>query len=156
MATVKSFEELDVWKLARDLSKEIYALTQKGTFSKDYGLKDQINKSSGSIMDNIAEGFDRGGNREFIQFLSIAKGSCAEVRSQLARALDRNHLMQETFEILNDKANLISKKLNGLINYLNNSNMKGMKFHEPEQDYNLNPEHGTQNFEHRTLNLKPN
>ena len=93
MATIKSFEEIEAWRKARVLSKEIFELTQKGSFSKDFSLRDQINRSSGSIMDNIAEGFERGGNTEFIQFLSIAKGSAGEVCSQIYRAHDRNHLI---------------------------------------------------------------
>jgi four helix bundle protein len=135
MASIKSFEELEVWQLARGLSHEIYLLTQAGSFSKDYSLRDQINKSSGSTMDNIAEGFERGGNREFVQFLSISKGSNAEVRAQLYRAFDRKHIDDEIFARLKDKSILISKKLNGLIRYLNGSDLKGMKFHEPETDY---------------------
>lgn len=139
MATVKSFEELEIWQLARSLANEIYRLTQTVTFAKDYCLRDQINKSSGSIMDNIAEGFERGGNREFIQFLAVAKGSSAEVGSQLFRALDRNHITEETLSELKEKSTLISQKINGLINYLNGSDMKGMKFHEPGTSYNLEP-----------------
>lgn len=86
MATIKSFEEIEAWQTARSLSKEIFGLTNFGSFSKDYGLRDQINRATGSIMDNIAEGFERGGSKEFIQFLAIAKGSAGEVRSQLHRA----------------------------------------------------------------------
>jgi four helix bundle protein len=132
MGTIKSFEEIEAWILAREISKEIFELTQQGTFAKDFELRNQINRSSGSVMDNIAEGFERGGNREFIQFLGIAKGSCGEVRSQLYRAFDRQHISNEKLEYLKDVAVKISKKINGLITYLNNSEMKGMKFHEQE------------------------
>jgi four helix bundle protein len=136
MGTIKSFEEIEAWILAREISKEIFELTQQGTFAKDFELRNQINRSSGSVMDNIAEGFERGGNREFIQFLGIAKGSCGEVRSQLYRAFDRQHISNEKLEYLKDVAVKISKKINGLITYLNNSEMKGMKFHEQEVSYN--------------------
>jgi four helix bundle protein len=132
MATIKSFEDIEAWQLARALSREIYSLTQIGTFAKDYSLRDQINKSSGSIMDNIAEGFERGGNREFIQFLSIAKGSCGEVRSQLYRAVDHKHITNDQLNDLKEKSIVISKKLNGFMNYLLESDIKGMKFQETE------------------------
>jgi four helix bundle protein len=98
MATIKKFQDLEVWQLARALNQAIFDLICGDAFVKDYALKDQINRSSGSIMDNIAEGFERGGNREFIQFLSIAKGSAAEVRSQLYRAMDRKYLEASQFE----------------------------------------------------------
>src|SRR3990172_5987147 len=97
MATIKRFEYIHSWQKARILSKEIYTITKIGEFSKDYDLKNQIRKASGSIMDNIAEGFERGGKGEFIQFLGIAKGSCGEVRSQLYRALDREYIDKEKF-----------------------------------------------------------
>ena len=89
MATFSSFEEIEAWKLSRVLANKIYKVSMDGSFSRDYKLKDQINGSSGSVMDNIAEGFERDGTREFIQFLAIAKGSIGETRSQLYRALDR-------------------------------------------------------------------
>ncbi len=98
MATITTFEELGIWQKARELCKEIWALTQKDRFAKDFGLKDQINRSSGSCMDNIAEGFERDGTKEFVQFLSISKGSIGETRSQLYRALDRGHITQEEFD----------------------------------------------------------
>jgi len=88
MSKVERFEDLKVWQLARVLCKEIHELTMKEAFSKDFKLIGQIKSSSGSIMDNIAEGFERDGNKEFIQFLSISKGSCGETRSQLYRAID--------------------------------------------------------------------
>jgi len=136
VATFKSFEEIEAWQKARELSNEIYMLSTKGDFSKDYSLKDQINRSTGSTMDNIAEGFERGGNREFIQFLSVARGSIGEVRSQLYRAKDRNHIEENTFNTLVDKALTISKQVTALMKYLHQSELKGMKFHEPEEPYN--------------------
>ncbi len=135
MATIKCFEDLDVWQLARKLSCDIYELTKLGSFSKDYSLRDQINKSCGSVMDNIAEGFERGGNREFVQFLAIAKGSAGEVRSQITRAFDRKHINEETYESLRNEALTISKKLSGFMNYLKESDIKGIKFREPEEPY---------------------
>jgi four helix bundle protein len=135
MPTIKSFEEIEAWQLSRDLAKEIYALTQTGFFAKDYSLRDQINKACGSIMDNIAEGFERGGNREFIQFLSVAKGSAGEVRSQLYRSFDHNHITEIQLNDLKAKSILISKKINGLMNYLLDSDIKGMKFQETSYAY---------------------
>ncbi len=128
MSTFKSFEEIEVWQKARSLANKIYDLTLQGSFAGDFKLKDQINGSSGSIMDNIAEGFERDGTREFIQFLSIAKGSAGEARSQLYRALDRNHINKETHKQLNDEVTGISKQLSGLMNYLNKSGVKGIKY----------------------------
>ena len=129
MATIKAFEDIEAWQMARSLSREIFELTNIGSFSCDFGLRDQINRSSGSIMDNIAEGFERGGTKEFIQFLAIAKGSAGEVRSQLCRAADRNHLTAEQHILLKEKTLKISKMINGFILYLRESNIKGMKFH---------------------------
>lgn len=128
MATIQKFEDLEVWQKARKLCNDIYSLTSKGSFEKDFKLRDQINGSSGSIMDNIAEGYERDGKLEFRQFLSIAKGSCGEVRSQLYRALDRNHIVTEEFEILKLQAEEISKQLKGFMNYLNASEFKGAKY----------------------------
>jgi four helix bundle protein len=138
MATISSFEDLKVWQLARELAREIYSLTSKGSFAKDFELKNQINKSAGSIMDNIAEGFERGGNKEFSQFLSISKGSCGEVRSQLYRALDRNHVPENELESAKNKALEVSRQLAGFITYLKNSDMRGVKYaKEPESNYGL-------------------
>ena len=137
MATYKSFEDMEVWQRARVLANRIYALTQTGSFSKDYSLKDQINDSSGSVMDNIAEGFERGGNREFIMFLSYSKGSAGEVRSQLHRAFDRKHISEHEFTELREEALSIGKMLGGLMSYLQNSELRGSKFHEPAPGYEL-------------------
>lgn len=140
MATVNSFEDLEVWKKARTLASKIFEITLQGSLGKDFSLKEALNKTSGSIMDNIAEGFERGGNKEFIQFLFIAKGSAAEVRSQLYRAFDRNHLTSQEFELLKVQVETISKQLSALINYLKTSDLKGPKYvNEPFKNYG-NPE----------------
>src|SRR5512133_869842 len=103
MSTIKRFEDLQVWKRSRELCQEVHLLALQEGFSRDFGLKDQINNSSGSVMDNIAEGFERDGSREFSQFLAISRGSCGECRSQLYRALDRNYISQEQFEVTSQK-----------------------------------------------------
>lgn len=128
MGTIKRFEDLEIWKKARELCQEIYLLREKIITGNDFKLYSQINGSSGSIMDNIAEGFERNGNKEFCQFLSIAKASCGETRSQLYRVLDRNYMSKEEFEILEIKLISLSKQISGFINYLKNSNLKGSKF----------------------------
>ena len=128
MSKVEGFEDLHVWQTARELAKQVYELTSVGNFSKDYSLKDQINRSAGSVMDNIAEGFERGGNKEFIQFLSIAKASCGETRSQLYRTLDKNHINQDNFDLLSNKASELSKQLSKFISYLKNSEYRGEKY----------------------------
>lgn len=128
MATFNTFEDIEVWNKSRALAKVVYQLTIKGSFAKDFALRDQINRSTGSTMDNIAEGFERGGNIEFIQFLSFSKGSAGETRSQLYRALDRQHISQQIFNDLSKETFDISKMINGLIAYLNKRDFKGTKF----------------------------
>jgi len=130
VATIQRFEDLEVWQLARELALDIFNETLTLPFAKDFELVEQIRRSSGSAMDNIAEGFERGGKKEFIQFLGIAKGSAGEVRSQLYRALDRKHVTQEKFDFLFNKVIILSKKLSSLITYLKNSEFKGFKFKE--------------------------
>jgi len=128
MGTVKRFEDLDIWKESRALCNTIFGFTKKDSFSKDFDLKRQILRSSGSTMDNIVEGFEREGNREFVQFLSIAKGSCGESRSQLYRAFDFGYLSEEEFTSSKVHAENLSKRISGLIEYLKRSEIKGRKF----------------------------
>ncbi|MBI2175020.1 MAG: four helix bundle protein [Candidatus Omnitrophica bacterium] len=98
--TIKYFEDLEVWKEARQLARRVYQITQDTAFSRDFGLRDQIRRAAVSVMSNIAEGFERGGYQEFTQFLYVARGSCGEVRSQLYVALDQGYIGQrfEQFE----------------------------------------------------------
>ncbi len=128
MATWKSFEDIDAWQMARSFCQDVSRLANKKLDNKDYGLIDQLRNSSGSIMDNIAEGFGRGGTNEFIYFLSVAKGSAAESKSQLYRFLDNNYISKDEFLLLQEKLTQISKKIGGLIAYLSKSNYKGIKY----------------------------
>src|SRR5690242_14688695 len=119
MATFTSFTEMEVWQKARSFADEVFKLTTIGTFAKDYPLRDQLNRSVGSIMDNIAEGFERGGKNEFVNFLSYSKGSCGESLSQLYRALDRRHISAADFDRLKLNNEDIAKMITGFIGYLN-------------------------------------
>jgi four helix bundle protein len=128
MSTITKFEDFEVWQKAKTLSENIYKLSNLPLFSKDYALKGQILRSSGSIMDNIAEGYERDGKKEFIQYLSIAKGSCGEFRSQLYRALSNEYIDKNNFDNLYNENINISKMLKGLIEYLKKSDIKGTKY----------------------------
>lgn len=128
MATFKKFEEIEAWQLSRSLCEMIYEFINRAEFSRDYKLRDQINGSSGSIMDNIAEGFERGGNNEFVNFLRYSKGSSGETRSQLYRALSRNYISIVDFEVAYGLAENIACKNQSLITYLQNSNFVGPNY----------------------------
>jgi len=128
MATIKRFEDLDIWQLARELCRDINLIITTTTLNKNYKLRDQIDASSGSVMDNIAEGFERDGKNEFRQFLSIAKGSCGETRSQLYRVFDRKYIDTELFEKTKEKTNVLSNKIGVFINYLNKTEYAGTKY----------------------------
>ena len=128
MATIKKFEDIEAWQLARKLATKIFELTQKGHFAKDFGFRGQIKNACGSVMDNIAEGFGRGGNREFVNFLGYAIGSANEVQSQLHRALDWKYINDDEFKESYEIADLAIAKSGALINYLNHSEYKGEKF----------------------------
>ena len=128
MGKIQKFEDLEIWSLAREICQLVEFLNQNTNLKTNYTLRDQIDRSSGSIMDNIAEGFERNGNREFIQFLSIAKGSAGEVKSQSYRAFDKNLITKEQHFKLNEIVELEKNKIGAMMNYLNNCEMKGLKF----------------------------
>jgi four helix bundle protein len=128
MATYNSFEDLPVWQNARELASLVYTTSAEGKLNKDYGLRNQIQKAVVSVSSNIAEGFERGSKREFIQFLYIAKGSCGELRSQLYIAKDLGYLSNSASETLIKSASNASKQIYGFIKYLKTSRFAGHKF----------------------------
>lgn len=136
MATIKNFEDLEVWQKARELCKSVFMLTQHDLFSKDYSLKNQIKQSSGSVMDNIAEGFERDGNKEFINFLTIAKGSLGEVRSQVYRALDYRYISIDECDSIMKESKSLSERIGKFISYLKNTEYKGNKFKKDNSSKN--------------------
>lgn len=125
---IERFEDLEIWKEARVLCKLIFDIIEREPFCRDFRFRDQIRSSSGSIMDNIAEGFERNGNKEFIQFLSIAKGSCGECRSQAYRSFDYRYINQEILDELITWTTQISKKISSFMSYLKKSEFKGSKY----------------------------
>ena len=128
MARIEKFEDIEGWKKVRELRKAIYECSKRGDFAKDFSLKDQIRRATQSVTSNIAEGFERGGNREFIQFLSDAKGSCGEVRDQLYTALDEKYVNQAEFNQLCGLAIETSRLISGFMKYLQQSELRGPKF----------------------------
>jgi four helix bundle protein len=125
---VNNFEDLEIWKDARALTRGIYQLTKDSKFAKDFALRDQIRRAAVSIMSNIAEGFERGGNHEFIQFLYVAKASCGEVRSQLYVALDQSYVAPKDCNDASKSFRRLSIMISNLIDYLKGSGMKGSKY----------------------------
>ena len=128
MATINRFEDLEIWQEARRLAKEIHLIAIETDLKSDFRFKEQIKSSSGSVMDNIAEGFERDGNLEFRQFLSIAKGSSGETRSQLYRIFDFGYINEPKFELLKKDYEDLSGKIKNFITYLNKKDFKGNKF----------------------------
>lgn len=137
MARIEKFEDVLAWQKARELCKKVNNLSQKSSFSKDWSLVDQIKRSSGSVMDNIAEGFDRNSSKEFRQYLFIALGSLSETKSQLYRALDMSYIDDSEFKEAHDIANNCSKLIGGLLNYLKDKNVR--KINEPTLQYFSQP-----------------
>lgn len=125
MATLTRFEDLEIWRLARVQTNDFDKLVETTLLAKDFELRNQMNAASGSVMDCIAEGFDRSGNNEFKNFFIIAKGSNSEFRSQLHRCLDRRHIIQPCFDELYAKNVTLGNKIMAFITYLQNSSYKG-------------------------------
>ena len=125
---IDRFEDLEVWQLAREICNDVEFLFETTPLGKRYALKDQMDRSSGSIMDNVAEGFGRGGNLEFRNFLGYSKGSCNELKSQLYRALDKGLITKEHFDLLTQKCDKENAKLGSFIGYLSRTEHKGIKF----------------------------
>ncbi len=130
MATIKRFTDIVAWQKARELVNVIYGVTRREAFSKDWGLKDQIQRAAVSICSNIAEGFERSGNKEFVNFLWIAKGSTGEVSSQLYNAKDCRYIDDATFDDLQERLRLISAMLYNLIRSVKASSVKGVRYKE--------------------------
>ena len=125
---MRTFEEIEAWQLSRELVRDVYRVSHEGVFAKDFGLQDQIRRAAVSIMSNIAEGFERGGNKEFLNFLSIAKGSCGEVRSQLYVAFDQGYVDNAQFESMMHTCVRVSVMLQAFITALRNSDFKGPRY----------------------------
>ena len=138
MAKIERFEDIEAWKRSRLLTKKVYDCTKQRGFDKDFGLKDQIRRASVSTMSNIAEGFERGGNQEFLQFLATAKGSSGEVRAQLYVALDQGYITQQQFDDMQNDAESVSKMVGGFMTYLQKSGLRGSKYNKREKT-NLEP-----------------
>lgn len=130
MGTIRQFEDIEAWQKARLLVKFVYDLSRAGEFSRDYILRGQIRRAAVSVMSNIAEGFERSGNKEFLRFLAMAKGSCGEVRSQLYVARDLGYLDGKPFELASQKAMEVSRMVSGMMKHLRQSRLRGDKYKE--------------------------
>lgn len=142
----KSFEEMAMWKRSRDLVKFIYRISKNKEFCKDFSLTDQIRRAAVSVMSNVAEGFERGSNTEFIQFLYIAKGSAGEVRTQLYAALDQSYISAEEFKAGRELCTDISGQISGLIHYLKGSRLKGEKFKTEHKSFHDEVQDAVQSY----------
>jgi four helix bundle protein len=131
MATIKQFEDIEAWQKARQLTKAVYSCSKTGAFSRDFGLRDQMRRASVSVMSNIAEGFERSGRSEFIQFLAMAKGSAGEVEAQLYVALDQQYVDESEFASLKAQARSTKRLIAGFMKYLRASDIKGQKYKQP-------------------------
>jgi four helix bundle protein len=131
MNKIERFEDIIAWQKARELTRQVYGCSKAGEFAQDFGLRDQIQRASVSTMANIAEGFERGGDKEFVQFLSHSKGSSGEVKSHLYVALDQHYVTHQQFKQLYDQADEVSRLVAGFMGYLQQSEVRGHKFKRP-------------------------
>ena len=134
MASFQTFEEIEAWQKARELTSRVYEASDKGAFARDFGLRDQMRRACVSILSNVAEGFERSGTGEFVQFLSAAKGSAGEVRAQLYVAVDRNYIDADEFKQLSALAIQVSRMISGLMAYLKQSGIRGTKYKQASSD----------------------
>jgi four helix bundle protein len=128
MAKIQKFEDIEAWQKSRELTRRVYKTSSQGEFSRDFGLRDQIRRAAVSVMSNIAEGYERGGDKEFRQFLALAKGSVGELKSQLYVALDVGFVSELQFGELYELANETARLIAGFMRYLSTSNLKGAKY----------------------------
>ena len=128
MAKIEKFEDIEGWKQARQITKLIYQISCEKAFNRDFALRAQIRRAAISIVSNIAEGFERGGDKEFLQFLPLPKGSCGEVPAQLYVALDQNYINEHQFTLISNKLLETSRTISGFMKYLQQSEFKGNKF----------------------------
>lgn len=128
MANVEKFEDLEVWKSAHEIARLVYEASSRERFARDFALVNQIRRAAISILSNIAEGFERNGDKEFVQFLLVAKGSCGEVRAQLYVALDQSYVDETSFDDIKGKLNETGRMLSGLIRYLRQSELLGSRY----------------------------
>ncbi len=133
----KRFEELEVWQEARELVKHVYKLTAEFPQRENFGLTNQMQRAAVSVMSNIAEGFERGANTEFVHFLYIARASCAEVRSQSYVAIDLNYISSAVHDEIRERCERLSRRINTLIEYLKNNDLRGIKFREGRTEYEI-------------------
>ena len=128
MATIQHFEDLEIWQLSRTLYQKISRLAEKLRMNHDYRFAEQLKSAAGSIMDNIGEGFERNSRLEFLNSLSISKGECGELKSQLYRTLDDNYASENEFSELYKHTDMVSRKIANFVKYLNSSKIRGLKF----------------------------
>lgn len=128
VAAIEKFEDIVAWQKGREMTRIVHRMSKRGEFAKDFGLKDLIRRAAVSATSNIAEGFERGGNKEFVQFLSNAKGSAGEVRPKLYAAIDENYISQKKFEDLYERCLEVGRVIDGFMSYLQKSNLKGRKY----------------------------
>jgi len=157
VATIRKFTEIKAWQAGRELAKSVYGVTGTGRLSKDYGLKDQMQRAAVSVNSNIAEGFERDSNAEFVKFLGYAKGSAGELLSQVITAHDIGYLDDETYENLSETIERISAMLAGFRSHLLRSELPGLRWRtQPETcEQRVEKDFETRNKKLETRNEKP-
>ncbi len=140
MATIKRFEDIEAWQLGRELKRALYTISKRGEFGRDFPFRDQVRRAAMSVTANIAEGFERDGNREFAQFLSNSKRSCGEIQDHLYTALDERYLPEAEFKQLYEQAGLVARKIGAFMSYLRTTEYRGRKFPDATERNNSKPQ----------------